>query len=101
MAAEFTKGPWFATADAACWKIRGQGRDIAYLPFGENVIEYARLISKSPEMLAALEKIRDGAEHCECDHTTEDCCAAQDGRAFCAFCIAERVIREARGLEER
>jgi hypothetical protein len=51
------------------------------------------LEAREKELREALTRIRDGAELCECDHTTKDCCALQHPvDAFCAFCIADRAL---------
>lgn len=40
----------------------------------------------------ALERIRDGSELCECDHSTEDCCVNVDDVDCCAFCVSDVAL---------
>lgn len=59
--------------------------------------EQAKLIAAAvPDLVKALQRIRDGAEPCECAHSDENCCALQHPVDFvCPYCIADIAIKKA------
>ena len=72
-------------------------------PCGDWPIRFAKQFAEAyatetnRKLLEALERIRDRAEPCGCDHTTEDCCALQHPLDFvCPYCIADIAIADAR-----
>jgi hypothetical protein len=51
-------------------------------------------MSDSRRLKKALERIRDGAEGCECEHDTEDCCNNCDPVDYvCPYCIADVALK--------
>lgn len=67
MQTNHTQGPWFVTAAAGHWTIRGEGRDIAYLPHRENVVANAHLIEAAPDLLEACSKAVEYLKDCDPD----------------------------------
>lgn len=59
------------------------------------------LLESHKTLVEALTRIRDGAELCECDHTTKDCCALQHPIDFvCPFCIADIALAKAKEVTD-
>ncbi len=56
------------------------------------------LLEINADLLAALERISDGDEKCECDHSTEDCCNKVD--EYCPKCISDAAIARAKGQSQ-